>query len=416
LRRHGGLVAGFVVVHLWLFWAIKHAPNHPLYDVPHVYLRWVERGLVGGHWVGIGSPWVYPIGALVPMVLVAALGLHHYGVEWLAVVTVLNGLACLCLSRSGARGRATAYWWLVFLAALGPIALGRIDAMTVPLAMVAVLIVDRRPGLAAALLTFAACVKVWPIALLVTILIGSRSRLRILVASGIVASLVFGISLILGASLRTLSSFLTKQSGRGLQLESPAAVPWLWLKAFGSTHVHVVWRPEIKTINVVGHGTDLLAQALTPLMVLIFGVACALGIRAARANPRMAALLGPLALALTSTLIVTNKVGSPQYETWIAAPIVLGLLQEPRGGPSFRVAAVLGVLVAGLTQLIYPWGYPGLEAAHLSSVILITLRNALLIVLLGISIKQLMHAAMPEPALSSKASRRRDANDESRRV
>lgn len=408
MRRHGGLWAGFVAVHLWIFWAIQHAPHQPLSDVTHVYLPWVERGITHGQWVGIGSPWVYPIGALVPMVLVAALGLNHYGAEWLAVVTVLDGLACLCLSRSGARGRTAAYWWLVFLAALGPIALGRIDAMTVPLAVVAVLIVDRRPGLAAALLTFAACVKVWPIALLTAVLVGSRSRLRVLVASGSVAALVFGISLILGASLHTLSSFLTVQSGRGLQLESPAALPWLWLKALGSTQVHVVWLSDIRTMNVVGHGTDLLSHLLTPVMIVVFGVACALGIRAVRTNQRSDALLGPLALALTTTLIVTDKVGSPQYETWIAAPIILGLLQQARGGPSFRVAAVLGVLVAALTQLIYPWSYTSLRAAELSSVILITLRDALLVVLLAVSIKQLVQAAAPGPRLASKASSARD--------
>lgn len=391
MRRHRGLWIGFVAVHLWLYWAIAHAPNHSLSDVTNVYLPWVKDGLSGGHWVGIDSSWVYPIGALVPMLLVAALGLHHYGAEWLAVVTVLNALACLWLTRSGERGRVGAYWWLAFLAALGPIALGRIDAITIPLAIVALLILDRRPGFAAALLTFAAFVKVWPVAVLVTILIACRSRLRIMAGSALMAALVVGVSFAFGASVRTLSSFLSMQSGRGLQLESPAAVPWLWLKSGGSTQVDVVWRPEIKTFEVLGSGIDPLTHALTPLMVLIFGAVCALGIRASRANPT-GAFLAPLALALTTALIVTNKVGSPQYESWIAAPIVLGLLQERRGGPSFRLAAALGVVIAGLTQVIYPWGYDGLVTARVSSVVLITLRDGLLIGLLGISVRQLVQA------------------------
>lgn len=401
MRRYGGLVLTFVLVHLAIFWAIRHAPGQPLYDVPHVYLHWVRHGLVSDHWVGIQRPWVYPIGALLPMVLVAGLGLQHYGMEWLAVVTALNAGACLALALSGARGRLAAYWWLAFLAALGPVSLGRIDAMTIPLAIVAVLVLDRRPGLAAGLLTFAAWIKVWPVALLVMLLIASRSRLRILVWSGLVTATVVAVSLALGASLTTLSSFLGKQSGRGLQLESPAAVPWLWAKAIGAPGIHVVWLPALKTTNVTGHGTDLLAQAMTPLMALVFGAVCALGIRAARVNPHLGAFAGPLALALTTTLLVTDKVGSPQYETWIAAPIVLGLLHQGRGGPSFRSVAVLGVVVAGLTQLLYPWHYVALIDAHASAVLVVTLRNGLLIVLLGIGIAQLVAAGgtrlTPEP-------------------
>lgn len=405
MRRHAGLAAAFVVVHLWLLWATRTAPNQPLYDVPHVYLPWVEHGLARGHWVGITSPWVYPIGALVPMLVVAALGLHHYGMEWLAVVTVLNAAACVGLARAGRRGRVAAYWWLLFLAALGPVAIGRLDAITVPLAMVAILLLDRRPGVAAALLAVAAWVKVWPAAMVLGIVIASRSRVRILLASGAVSAVVLGVAILLGASPRTLTGFLTKQSGRGLQLESPAAMPWLWLKGLGRSQVQVVWRPGIKTFEVVGHGTTLLAHALTPAMLLIVAVVCAYGIRASRLSRRAAAVLGPLTLALTCALIVTDKVGSPQYESWIAAPIVLGLLQHPRGGPSFRVPAVLGVLLAGLTQLIYPWGYLGLEAADFSSLLMITARNGGLVLLLGIAIAQLVRAAAPRTALDPEAGR-----------
>ena len=36
-----------------------------------------------------------------------------------------------------------------------------------------------------------------------------------------------------------------------------------------------------------------------------------------------AELLPPLALAITTALILFNKVGSPQFVTWLAVPIVL---------------------------------------------------------------------------------------------
>lgn len=404
MRRHGGLGIAFVAVHLWLFWEIQHAPNDPLYDVTQVYAPWVRDGLAHGHWVGIQSAWVYPIGALVPMVLAAVLGFHAYEVVWLALVTLLNGLACVYLGRSGARGRASAYWWLLFLAALGPIALGRIDSLAAPLAIGALLLLDRRPNVAAGLLTFAACIKVWPVALLVTMLIASKARPRILASSAVVGSLVFGIPMILGASLHHLVSFFSMQSGRGLQLEAPLTTPWLWVKGAGFHNTAIVWHGDIKTFEVAGVGTSLLAQALTPMMVVIFLGVCALGIRASRAGVPTAAYLGPLGLALTATLIVTNKVGSPQFGTWIAAPIVLGLLLQNRGGPSFRTAAVIGIVIAGLTQYLYPWGYDGLVATRLPHLIAITLRNGLLIALLGIGIRQLAQVVLPEsPDVSAQA-------------
>ncbi|MCW2756105.1 MAG: hypothetical protein JWQ32_3516 [Marmoricola sp.] len=396
MQRHRNLWIGFAAVHLWLVWELRYAPNHPLFDVTHVYRPWVRTGLNAGHWVGIDSAWVYPIGALVPMVAVAAFGLQHYGLQWLALVTALDAVAFAGLTRAGARGRVAAYWWLGFLAALGPIALGRIDAITIPLVIVALLILDRRPGIAAALLTFAAFVKVWPIAVLGAVLVAGPARRRIMAGAGTMGVVVVGTSIALGASIRTLSSFLTMQSGRGLQLESPAAVPWLWLKSVGSMHVDVVWRPGIRTFEVVGSGISAVEHALSAIMILIFGVVAALGIRASRASTSPAAFLGPLAVALTSALIVTNKVGSPQYQTWIAAPIVLGLLQQGRGGPSFRLAASLGLLIAALTQVVYPWGYHGLVAAHPASVAAISLRDALLVALLALSIKQLVQAGSPE--------------------
>jgi len=46
----------------------------PFGDVSAVYLFWAEQALTGGNKVGIDEPWVYPVAALVPMVLAALLG------------------------------------------------------------------------------------------------------------------------------------------------------------------------------------------------------------------------------------------------------------------------------------------------------------------------------------------------------
>ena len=71
--------------------------------------------------------------------------------------------------------RIAAWWWLGFLALLGPIAFGRIDAITVPLAITGLLWAAGRPRVAAALLTIGAWIKVWPAALLVALVVASRN-------------------------------------------------------------------------------------------------------------------------------------------------------------------------------------------------------------------------------------------------
>ncbi len=92
-----------------------------------------------------------------------------------------------------------------------------------------------------------------------------------------------------------------------------------------------------------------------------------------------AALYPPLGLALVLALIVFNKVGSPQYLTWIAAPIIVGLVIDRRRW--FR-PALFALLTAGLTFWIYPVSYGWLLTATWWAAALLTLRNAMLLALL----------------------------------
>jgi hypothetical protein len=123
---------------------------------------------------------------------------------------------------------------------------------------------------------------------------------------------------------------------------------------------------------------------LTPALVVVVGVVAVLGVRAVRAGVAASSILPMLSLALVSTLIVVNKVGSPQFISWLAVPIVLGLMTRGvRQALSFRIPAVLSLIIAALTQIIYPYLYDLLLVAHPAMIILLSVRNVLLIVLLG---------------------------------
>ena len=115
-------------------------------------------------------------------------------------------------------------------------------------------------------------------------------------------------------------------------------------------------------------------------------------------------LFPPLLLALVVTLIAFNKVGSPQFMGWLAAPVIFGLLIRRA---AWRAPALLVAVLAALTQLIYPYLYDWLLVAHPAMVLLLTLRNLLEFVLLGWAVREIWRARYPE----SVAGRRRPIPD-----
>lgn len=377
--------AAFVLVHLWLGLLNLYAPGLPLGDVTIVYRSWIEHAYSTGVWVGIDTIWVYPVLALVPMLLASLFGPDQFGSTWLSMVMILNAVAFGFLTGWGrSRERtAVAWWWLAFLLLLGPIALGRIDSVTVPVAIVGVLLLASRERVAAILLTVAMWVKVWPAALLAAVFIALRGRWRILLTVLLVSIGIMLVALLLGSGGNVLS-FITQQAGRGLQVEAPVSTFWMWQALAGAPDAFVYYDRQILTYQVQGEGVELVGALMTPLLALVVLGIALLGIRAVRAGASVGDLLPPLSLAFVTSFIAVNKVGSPQFIAWLAVPIVLGLATSAAGrGGSFRVPATLALVIAGLTQLFYPYLYWAL--LHLNPLLLgaLTLRNVLEFVLLG---------------------------------
>lgn len=383
MTRRSLLWSGFAVVHVWLVWLCLTAVGWPLGDVEGVYRPWAELSVSGEAIVGITTPFVYPIVALVPMLLALAFGSAAYSFVWLGLVTVLDAVAfavLLGMGRAPSRRLAgAAWWWLAFLLVLGPIALARIDSVTVPLVIVALLWLRTRPFWGVVLLTVATWVKVWPAAALAALVVVSPRRWRITLIAGVTSLVIVVIALILGSGLNVFS-FVTQQTGRGIQIESPIGTVWMWLAALGVPGNTVYYDFDILTFQVVGPGTELAASVMTPILVLAVGVVILLGVLAERRGAAIETLLPPLVLALVLTLIGVNKVGSPQFISWVAAPIVLGLVVR---GARWSTPAILGLVLAALTQLIYPYFYDGLLVPTVPMVLVLTLRNLLEFVLLG---------------------------------
>ncbi|QNO38474.1 DUF2029 domain-containing protein [Protaetiibacter sp. SSC-01] len=400
------LWSAFVLVHLVLGLICLTHPSLPMGDVTIVYEFWMRRGVEAGQWVGIDTAWVYPLLAIVPMLLSAVFGWTFFASTWLTLALAVDAAAFAVLLHRGRPDRATsgvAWWWIAFLVAVGPIALGRIDVFATSVAIIGVLVIVGRPGLGGALLTIAAWIKVWPAALVAAAVIALRQRLVVVSAAAITTAVVLVVGVILGGGV-SLFSFITEQTGRGLQIESVLAVPAMWA-AWAGAGTSIYYDRGILTYQLQGPGTELAAALSTPLLVLAVGAIVVLGVVGAVRRVPEERMLPLLVLALTVALIAFNKVGSPQFAVWLAAPIVFGLVSARlAGGPSFHVPALLALATAALTQVVYPYWYGKLLGLDVVVLIALSARNVLYLVLFAWSIAALVvtirNAIRSEPQLA----------------
>ncbi|WP_166804619.1 MULTISPECIES: glycosyltransferase 87 family protein [Cryobacterium] len=394
LRAPRALLWGcFILVHGVLIWLCFVSDGWPLGDVEGVYLGWAVDAASGSDVVGITTGFVYPVLALLPILAALSFGPGAYSATWLGLVTLLNAGAFALLLGRGRRRAAllAAVWWLVFLLLLGPVALARIDAVTVPVAIVALLLVRTRPVWGTVLLTLATWVKIWPVALIAALFTVSKYRWQVAGAAVATSLGVVLVALGLGSGLNVLS-FVTEQTNRGIQIESPVAAGWMWQIAWGTPGSHLYYDQEILTFQIIGPGANATIAAMTPLLVVCAAAVLTLAGYRTRSGADPVRLFPPLVLALVLTLIVVNKVGSPQFTAWLAAPVIVGLLVQ---GRAWRFPAVLVLLIAGLTQLIYPHLYDLLLLADPAMVLVLTVRNTLELVLLGWAVWQLLSPPAP---------------------
>lgn len=389
------LWAAFLAVHVLVAWLGWVYPTQPMGDVVLVYEPWSTAAVSGGAIVGITEPGVYPQLALLPMLLTKLLAWPLIGfvgtsgaylIGWAVMVTAVDALAFgVLVGRRGTAARRSAGWfWTAALLLLGPIGIYRIDAVTVALAVIGGLWLIKRPVVATTLLTVAAWIKIWPGALVLAAVVAARGRIRILLAAvGACAAIVLVLFLV-GAD-RHLLGFLTEQTGRGVQIESVAATPFMWLAHFGAASIDYSF--EILTFQIGAPGVSVLAGVLTPTMVVAVAALIVVGVVKATRGASFPRLFPPLALTLVAVLIVTNKVGSPQFQTWLIAPVILWIIfDRTRSGLPAGVVLVL----CALTCLIYPLTYDGLLHAELVPVFLLTARNLLLIALLVIGVRAMV--------------------------
>jgi len=354
----------------------------PMNDVL-LYGWWLQGMQQSGPIFGIGQPFVYPYLSLVPMWLAAFLG-GPAGilVGWCTLISILNVVVILAITNwgRGTKESFMALWfWLTFVTFLGPVAIARIDAIAVALALLGLAAYARKKLLlSTALFTAGAWIKIWPFVLVLSSFLAEKSKRAVVISASAVVGAIVLIPLALVAG-SNLFSFVTTQVGRGIQIEAPIALPWLWLAKLGIGDSAIYYDEAIITNQISGAGSTFIANLMTPIMFFALAITAVLGVRAYTAGAERNAIFASVALTGVLDLIVFNKVGSPQFMSWLAVPVCAWIIFKL---PKSKLLIIASSALALLTGLIYPVFYIDFINLGDLGLVLVTARNLLLIALL----------------------------------
>jgi len=383
LLKLAALWASTALVHLWLMLEAQLNPQTAPFNDVNLYGYWADQVNSGQGLFGISEPWVYPFLAFAPMAVAKWLGAGS-GIltGWIVLVGVLHAVALSAVvdwGRAGKPAFKAVGLYLVYLVLLGPVAIGRIDAIAAFFALLGVVqIQQNRAKVAMTLFTLGAWIKIWPAAAAIALFSAAKSKVQYLIAGIATSVAILVLGVLLGGNDKLLS-FVLMQGDRGLQVESVLATFWVWAAKFGAPGAGIYFDNQLVTNQVSGAWTAEIAWLLGPVMIFALAITVFLGVRAYRAGAETKHLFVATFLTATLDLIVFNKVGSPQFELWLAVPLMAGVLFEL---PRWRLPVVIGLAIALLTNLLYPIFYMDLMVLGWLGIAILTLRNALLVALL----------------------------------
>jgi len=274
------------------------------------------------------------------------------------LATVMIGLefGCLALLRStsGRQSRSMTWFWTLTIVPLGSFAYFRLDFLSVFLATVALVrLVDHRPAGAFVAAGFGA--KIWPI-LYVGPLMAIKRFADAALAIAISASIVMAWYLYASQGVR---AFIQYRIGAGFEIES---IPGALLLLFGHQPTF-----QFGSAVVSDAGFAWVAPTMIASFVATFATVF---VWMVRRQVNMVAMLGALVL----TLMLTSRILSPQYLTWVAPFVALLWPHAKRQGWLFASAAWLTLVVLA--------AYASLTAGALGPVLVLNLRNVVLVALL----------------------------------
>lgn len=347
---------------------------------------------------GLGSTLIeYPTPVVFGLQVLHAMTRHDGGVFLMAFVVAMAGLDAaftwlVWRSRTRMAPLATGFW-IVFVSCVGPLVWFRFDLLPAVLAGAALLLLRRHPALTGGLIGLGAAVKLWPAMLigppLARLAAPRAERVRSGAGFVVVGVGLALVSLVAGGWARLVSP-LTWQSDRGLQIESVWATPLMVRRAVQQEGLWKVALSRYNAFEIAGPGSVAWQQVST--VVTMVGLALIVVLMGRLAWTRTSSLpaVALTSLAIVLVMIVTNKTLSPQYIIWVGGPLAAYLVSLdtlPADAPRWirrqgLPLALVGVLLAITTQLVFPVFYMGLVSqphGTVEAAVWLAVRNALLL-------------------------------------
>ncbi|MEY9843559.1 glycosyltransferase 87 family protein [Streptacidiphilus sp. MAP5-3] len=381
-------------------------------DVKVIYQGWAEV-LRSGTFPMDDVTWQYP--PLAALVMLAPLAVPaSYFVGFVVLIGLCDALGLwllLRLRRSGtertdgtSRNRAGVWLWVVVPPLLGPTLYARFDLVVTVVAMAALVALVRRPKLAGVLTAVGAMLKVWPVLLLIGAGRGRRWR-KVVTSCALSAALVGFLFLV---STHGAFSFLGFQEGRGIEVESLGALPFL----FASVFLH--WQGTVAmnygSLEVLGPHVATMSGVMVASSVIAFALLALWRLRVRNWTPATAADAGLTAVLL---FVVTSRVISPQYLLWLVGLAAVCLTLR---GSVMRPVAWLVAVAVPVTTVEFPFMFGQLTGRTELGLVIIGTRNLLLLAAAVLAFVRLWRAtvssASPElPQVPDAVERERDAEE-----
>jgi hypothetical protein len=355
-----------------------------------LYNRW-SIVFSTGHFPQGDRSWQYPPGAALviefPRLVRSVTGLSYYSAFYAMalasdlIIFLLVVYRCWRTQTETGSGKVDyigAYAYVAAIFMLGPFIFGRYDITVTMIASVGLVVTLRTAvstwRLRGAAIGLGTIVKVWPMALLLGLPRGRDGRRAVTwtVIGGGVPMLLL---LIIPGSL----SFLQQQGGRGLEIESVLATPFLLARHFG---YHAVIRNRYGSWEIIGPGISAIS-AFCELLTLLGFCWLLWWRRRAKLTPGRwtEGVYYDAALVAVMISIITSRVLSPQYLVWVCGLIALCLAIAPlkHGGTVLAGPCWLLLGTISVTQLEFPLLFPALVHGSTKAALFVTCRNGLLV-------------------------------------
>jgi hypothetical protein len=391
------IVFGLVFTHLW--YHVHDVSDIPIY---HEYASWMADGAVPYRDFAVEyPPLAIPIFRAVGHTFDLTAYTRWFSFEMflftLATAMVVAGIAVRLWPRDR-RAYFGAAFFAVAVAATGAIIENRYDVVvTLVIAAVIGLLIERQITLAAFVLGIGFALKLTPLGLLPLVLLFVYRQPRRL----FLATLAFLFSAVLPfvpyviKSPKGVEHVFLYHLDRPLQIESVLGAPLLIAKALGLNH-QVAAGYGYGSHYIDTGGAHMLATLSGPLTVLAVLATYAL-IWRRRATIMSDPRYVPLAVfALTVAIMVFGKVFSPQYVIWLLPALALVAVED-------RLLGALGFVVLLLTQIEFPSLYWRLVDLQSSVLMLVSVRNILFVALYAVALWRLANLPPIDEAAGSAA-------------